>query len=124
MKLRARQFAMLPLVVAGIGLSAPAANAERHPHDRVSVSVSYQMSLPVDENEAQAEANLRAARAMIYQQVKQECLDMKSFIAETCKLSKLDIRQSNSNARGRDKQDYVNLQASAKFFITLKPNTK
>ena len=124
MKLSARQLGMLPLLAAGIGLSAPAANAERHPHDRVSVSVSYQMSLPVDENEAQAEANLRAARSMIYQQVKQECLDMKSFIAETCKLSKLDIRQSNTNARRRNQQDYVNLQATAKFLITLKQNTE
>jgi len=108
------------LLVATLGLSLhTAASAERQSADSTSVSVTYQLTLPESDDAAKTDANTQAARTMIYQRVKQECIDMKQFIAKTCKLSKLDIRQTAGNRRNRDHAAHINIQASAHFRITL-----
>jgi len=110
----------LTLFVTALGLALPTvAGAERHSAESTSVSVTYQISLPKSEDAAKTDANTQAARTMVYQRVKQECIDMKKYIAKTCKLSKLDIRQTAGKRRNRDQADHVNIQASAHFRITL-----
>lgn len=110
----------LVLFVTALSLSLPTvAGAERQSAESTSVSVTYQVSLPESEDPAKTDANTQAARTMVYQRVKQECADMKKYIAKTCKLSKLDIRQTAGNRRNRDQDAHINIQASAHFRITL-----
>lgn len=112
---------MKPVLVSlMVVLSIQSANAKRSSETGVRVTVTYEISMPRPHDNDALEEAMRKAREMVYSRVNLECVEMKRHIAETCKLTQLDVNQGTKAGRREDKLGSLNIRANARYRIELK----
>ncbi len=86
----------------------------------VSVSVGFSTQMPLADTTDQTLANTqKRGRTFVYRMAKEECALLKAIIAETCRLTSLNV---NSQLRNQHSNQPVSLyvNGSARYLITLK----
>jgi hypothetical protein len=87
----------------------------------VDVRVQYSLQIPLSTDDIEAQsAAMERGRKMFYEMSGKECALMLGTFSSQCRLEDLNI-QSRAVARRRGQEPTLNLTASARFKIELKP---
>jgi len=119
-----RHVAVLALAIsAGLGLAPPAAGATvlafPDVEQPVNVSVGFNTQLPLSDLSLEALAETqKAGREYPYRMAQEECPLLEATIAETCRLTSLNI--NTQIQQHRKAQPLLNINGNASFSITLK----
>ncbi|MCG8563266.1 MAG: hypothetical protein MI824_26010 [Hyphomicrobiales bacterium] len=104
-----------------VGLaSVPAAARSAHGTNDVKVSVSFNMQVPLaDTSEASITEAQKDRRKLIYQVLSRECSVLKELIADTCRLTNVNVSTQIRSHR-HNQPLFLHLNGSAQFSITQK----
>ena len=100
--------------------SVPAAARSAHGTNDVKVSVSFNMQVPLaDTSEASIAEAQKDRRKLIYQVLSRECSVLKELIADTCRLTNVNVSTQVRSHR-QNQPLFLHLNGSAQFSITQK----
>lgn len=100
--------------------SANAGSRSLHGPDVVRVTVSFNMQIPLtDTSEASLTSSQKERRKLIYRMANQECVVLKEVIAETCRLTNVNV-STRVRHKAHDSTYNLHLNGSAQFAIGLK----
>ncbi len=89
----------------------------------VHVNVSFNSQIPLADTSDGAIANTqRTGRRFIYRMAVKECTVLKETIAETCRLTNLNVSTNVQNQSGNNPV-MLNLSGNAQFAISLKSDS-
>ncbi len=86
----------------------------------INVSISFNTQMPLGDTTDQTLMNTqKRGRTFVYRMAREECALLKAIIAETCRLTSLNV---NSQLRNQHSNQPVSLyvNGSARYLITLK----
>ena len=91
--------------------------------EMVHVNVSFNSQVPLADTSDNAIANTqRTGRRFIYRMAVKECAVLKETIAETCRLTNLNVSTNVQNRSGNNPV-MLNLSGNAQFGISLKSDS-
>ena len=89
----------------------------------VNINVSFNSQVPLADTSDDAIANTqRTSRRYIYRMAVKECAALKETIAETCRLTDLNV-STNVQHRSGNNPVMLNLNGNAQFSISLKSDS-
>ena len=113
------------LAIAGLALTAAwgaSANARiiSVQGGEINVSISFNTQMPLGDTTDQTLMNTqKRGRTFVYRMAREECALLKAIIAETCRLTSLNVSSQLRNQQSKQPVSlYVN--GSARYLITLK----
>ncbi|MGI9384733.1 MAG: hypothetical protein ACR2PO_16395 [Methyloligellaceae bacterium] len=108
------------LAVCTASIPATAGIKALHGPDVVRVTVSFNMQVPLsDASEASLVSAQKERRKLIYRMAEKECAVLKESIAETCRLTNVNV-STQVRRQGHDPALSLYLNGSAQFAISLK----
>jgi hypothetical protein len=116
---------MTVIAVIGLALTAPwGASAKARSISvqggGINVSISFNTQMPLSDTTDQTLVDTqKRGRSFVYRMAKEECALLKAAIAQTCRLTSLNV---NSQLRNQHSNQPVSLyiNGSARYLITLK----
>jgi len=89
----------------------------------VNVNISFNSQVPLADTSDEAIARTqRTSRRFIYKMAIKECAELKETIAETCRLTNLNV-STNVQRRSGNNPVTLNLNGNAQFSISLKSDS-